>query len=169
MNLNTAPGPCTRGPRIRLPGRHAAAVLFACVLLTACSEATNGTGTISKRLGEAVRTPGATEVDLGSLTSFGWDSFYAFKPGVAREEVCQFIGAKRNHCGRIIRIERAPEDHTFIVFGLAGQLTHVELHALANGRFDFSFPPGGHPRSASVFTVRREAAGLGEVVWLAPK
>ena len=138
-------------------------------LALGCSEATNGTGSISKRLGEVARTPGVREVDLGQLTSFGWDRFYALKPGTTREEVCEFIGAKRNVCGRIVRIERAPADHMFLVFALGNHLTHIELHALENGQFDFTFPAAGQPRSASVFKVRRSASGSGEVIWLEPK
>lgn len=144
-------------------------LVFAVVLATACSEAINGTGSISKRVGEAARTPGTTEVDLGKLTTFGWDRFFAFKPGTTREEVCKFIGANRNTCGRIVRIERAPDDHMFLLFALGGQLTHLELHAVANGQFDFSFPESGLPRSASVFKVRRSSSSSGEVIWLEPK
>ena len=143
-------------------------LLFAVALASACSEAINGTGMISKRLGEAARAPGTTEVNLGDLTTFGWDSFYAFKPGVTREEVCQFIRAGRNACGRIIRVQRAPADHTFIIFALRGQVTHVEQHALANGLFDFAFPESGQPRSASIFRVRHSTSGGADVIWLEP-
>ena len=145
------------------------ALLLAVTLSSGCSEAMNGTGMISKRLGEAARTPGTTEIDLGELTTFGWDRFYAFGPGATREEVCRFIHAGRNVCGRIIRVERAPADHTFIVFALQGQITHVEQHALANGLFDFTFPESGQPRSASLFRVRRSSSGGGEVILLEPK
>jgi len=146
-----------------------AVVVLALVLATACSEATNGTGSISKRIGESARTPGTTEVDLGKLTSFGWDRFYAFRPGTTREEVCKSIGANRNVCGRVVRIERAPDDHMFLLFALGGQLTHVELHAVANGQFDFTVPESGFPRTASVFKVRRNSSGSGELIWLEPK
>jgi len=145
------------------------ALLVVAAVAGACSEPTNGTGMISKRLGEAARAPGATQVNLADLTTFGWDRFYAFKAGVTREEVCRFIHAGRNACGRIIRVQRAPEDHTFIVFALQGQVTHVEQHALANGVFDFAFPDAGQPRSASLFRVRRSASSGGEVIWLEPK
>jgi hypothetical protein len=144
-------------------------LILALGLLVACSEVANGTGSISKRLGEAARSPGATEVDLAKLTSFGWDRFYAFKAGVTREEVCEFIHAGRNICGRIIRIERAPKDHTYLIFALKGQLTHVELHALANGEFDFTFPSSGQPKEASVFKIRHSTSSDGEVLWLEPK
>jgi hypothetical protein len=129
----------------------------------------NGTGAISARLGEAARTPGATEVDLGKLTSFGWDRFYAFRPGATREEVCRFIHAGRNACGRIVRVERAPENHVFLVFALHGQVTHLEMHALANGRFDLDFPASGHPRHNSVFRIRRSSSVPEDIIWLEPK
>ena len=134
-----------------------------------CSEARNSTGAISKRIGEAVHAPGATEVELGKLTTFGWEYFYAFKPGATREEVCKFIGAGRNVCGRIIRIEKAPEDHVFLIFGLNGQLTHIELHAVENGQFDMPLTEQGHPRSKSVFKVRRSSSAGKDVIWLEPK
>jgi hypothetical protein len=146
--------------------KQAVIVVIALVAVAAtvagCSEVRNGTGAISKRIGEVVRTPGATEVDLAKLTSFGWEYFYAFKPGATREEVCAFIGAGRNVCGRIIRVERAPDDHMFLLFGLNGQLTHVELHAVENGRFEFNLGERGHPRSASVFRIRRSSTGDGK-------
>lgn len=137
--------------------------------LAACSEATNGTGTISQRIGEAARTPGATEVDLGKLTTFGWDRFYTLKPGTTREQVCEFVNAKRNVCGRVVRIEKAPADHMFLIFALGGQVTHIELHALANGQFDFAIPESGFPRASSIFKVRHNSSGSGEIIWLEPR
>jgi hypothetical protein len=136
-----------------------AAVVLASALAIGCSEMRNGTGAISQRIGEVVHTPGSAEVDLGKLTSFGWDHFFAFKPGTTREEVCRFIGAGRSVCGRIVRIEKAPDDHMFLIFALHGQLTHIELHALENGRFDMQFAEGGHPRSKSIFRIRRSLSG----------
>lgn len=130
-----------------------AAVAVICAL-AACSEATNGTGMISKRIGEAARTPGATEVRLGSLTTFGWDRVYVFRPGATREEMCKFLGAGRNACGRIIRVEATPAGHVAMVFGLQGQVTHFEFHALKNGRFDVDFGESGLPRDATNFRVR---------------
>ncbi len=145
------------------------ASVVAIVLVAACSEATNGVGMISQRLGQAVRNAGNQEVALASLTSFGWDRFYAFKPGVTREEVCRFIHAGRNACGRVIRIERAGQDQTFLVFALEDRVTHVELHALSNGEFDFPFPETGQPRDHAVFKVRRTASGAGETFLLEPR
>jgi hypothetical protein len=149
---------------MRLPRLVLSVVAMA--IAAACSEATNGTGSISQRIGDVARTPGTTEVDFGKLTTFGWDHFYALKPGTTREEVCKFIGAKRNVCGRVVRIERAPDDHMFLVFALRDQLTHIELHALANGQFDFSFPDTGITRSASVFKIRHSLSGSVDILWL---
>lgn len=144
-----------------------ATVLLLTVALLSCSEARNGTGMISQRIGKAVHSDRAKEVDLTKLTTFGWAYFYAFKPGTTRDEVCKFIDAGRNTCGRIIRIERAPDDHMFMIFGLNGQLTHVELHAVENGIFDFEFKDGGHPREKSVFKVRRSSLASGkEAIYL---
>ena len=144
--------------------------MLAIAVLLGCSEMRNSTGAISQRIGEVVHAPGAAEVDLSKLTSFGWEYFYAFKPGTTRDEVCKFIGAGRSACGRIVRIERAPDDHMFLIFGLNGQLTHIELHAVENGLFDMRFTEGGHPRSKSVFKVRRNSSASGkDVVFLEPK
>ena len=137
--------------------RHLLLVLIG--LLLGCSEATNSTGMISKKIGEIVHTPGAKELDLSKLTSFGWDYFLATPPGISREEVCKLINASRNNCGRIIRIERAPEDHVYLLFGKAGNLTHVELHALSNGVFEVEFTDGGFPKGKSVFLIRRSYTG----------
>ena len=141
-----------------------------CALISGCSEMRNDTGTISKRIGELVHTPGATEVDLRALPTFGWEYFYVSKPGVTREEVCKLIGAGRNTCGRIVRIEKAPDDHVYLMFGLNGQLTHIELHALANGRFDMQIPTEGFPKSKAIFRVRRSSSGSGnDTILLEPK
>jgi hypothetical protein len=137
------------------------------LLLGACSEGRNGTGMISQRLGEAARQPGARTVDLGTLTSFGWDRVYAFKPGAIREQMCAFIGADRNSCSRVIRVDRTPEGHVGMVYDLQGRVTHFEFHALANGRFDTDFGPQGLPRSRAVFRVRH-STGTDEV-WLEPQ
>lgn len=144
-------------------------LLLALAAALGCSEVRNGTGTISKRIGEIVHTPGARQVDLGQLTTFGWDRFYAFKPGTTREEVCRFVGAGTTACNRSIRIARAPDDHMFLVFGLGSRLTHIELHALENGQFDMQFTEAGYPRSKAVFRVRRVLSGPdGDVVLLEP-
>lgn len=140
------------------------------VQLLGCSEASNSTGSISKRIGELVHAPGATEVDLRKLPTFGWEYFYVSKPGASRDEVCQLIGAGRSVCGRIIRIAKAPDDHVYLMFGLHGQLTHIELHALANGQFDMQIPPEGFPKSNAVFRVRRSTTGAGQdAILLEPK
>lgn len=143
--------------------RFAALMLW--LMLAACSEVANGPGMISQRIGDRVRDPSATQVDLGQLTSFGWDRFIIFPPGTTREEVCRTIGAGRSQCGRIIRYTVVPPDCVALAFALGPQLTHTELHALANGRFDFTPPPGGQPRSASVFRIRRETS---DRIWLEP-
>ncbi|MCH7345480.1 hypothetical protein LZ017_19050 [Pelomonas sp. CA6] len=144
--------------------------LASCVLLLGCSEASNGTGSISKRIGEIVHTPGATEMDLRKLPTFGWAYFLASRPGASREEVCKLIGAGRNVCGRIVRIEKAPDDHVYLLFGLNGQLTHIELHALANGHFDMEFPAEGLPKADAVFRIRRSSTGSGpDTIFLEPK
>jgi hypothetical protein len=143
---------------------------LAAFTLAACSEARNSTGMISQRIGEAARAEGATEVDIGKLTTFGWAYFIASKPGATREEICALIRAGRNVCGRIIRIERAPQDHVFLLFGLDGQLTHVELHDVANGRFEFDFGEQGISRADSVFRIRRSVDSQGrDSIGLEPK
>jgi hypothetical protein len=147
-----------------------AVVVLLSVFSFGCSEMRNDTGTISKRIGEVVHTPGSGEVDLSKLTTFGWEYFYASRPGITREEVCKFIGAGRNTCGRIVRIEKAPEDHVYLIFGLNGKLTHIELHALSNGQFDMQFPKNGFPRAKAVFKVRRSSTGSGtDAILLEPK
>ena len=154
-----------------MPIRIRATVFVAlAMLLAACSEMLSDTGTISQRIGEVVHSPGETEVDLSKLTSFGWEYFYASKPGITREEVCSFIRAGRNVCGRIVRIEKAPADHVYLIFGLKGKLTHIELHALANGQFDMQFPEEGFPRGKAIFKVRRSFSGSGkDSILLEPK
>jgi hypothetical protein len=149
-----------------MPRRFALALMVS-VLAAACSEATNSTGMISKRIGETARLPGSTEVDLGKLTTFGWDRVYAFKPGTTRDEMCKFLGANRNVCGRVIRLEQTPEAHIAMVYDLRGQVTHFEFHALENGRFDVSFGEHGIPRTSAVFRVRR-STGTNEI-WLETK
>jgi hypothetical protein len=142
--------------------RYSTVLLLLAIGATSCSETRNSTGMISQRIGQAVHADRVQELDLTKLTTFGWAYFYAFKPGTAREEICKFIGAGRNTCGRIIRIERAPDDHMFMIFGLNGQLTHVELHAVENGIFDIEFTDGGYPRERSVFKVRRSSSSSGK-------
>ncbi len=142
--------------------RYSTVLLLLAIAATSCSETRNSTGMISQRIGKAVHAHRVQELDLAKLTTFGWAYFYAFKPGTTREEVCKFIGAGRNTCGRIIRIERAPDDHMFMIFGLNGQLTHVELHAVENGIFDFEFTDSGYPRERSIFKVRRSSSASGK-------
>ncbi|MCY4745298.1 hypothetical protein NYO99_09970 [Pelomonas sp. UHG3] len=143
---------------------HSALLSLAlCLTLSACSEVANGPGMISQRIGEQVRNPAATTVDLGRLTSFGWDRFVVFKPGTSREDICAFIGAGRNHCGRIVRYTAVPPDCVALAFALDDQLTHLELHALANGRLEAGTPPRSVPRAAAVFRIHRETS---ERVWL---
>lgn len=142
------------------------AFLALCVALAACSEVANGPGMVSQRIGDLVRAPAAREVDLGRLTTFGWDRFVVFKPGTPREAVCEFIGAGRSSCGRIVRYAAVPEDCVAIAFALDNKLTHIELHALANGRFEATTPPRSLPRAEAVFRIHRETS---ERIWLEPK
>ena len=142
-----------------MPFHRLILALIATVSVVACSEATNGTGQISKRIGEVVHDPAAREVDIAKLTTFGWDEFYIFKPGTSRAEICEFIGAKRNSCGRIIRYQAVPNDSMAFAFGLNKQLTHTELHALSNGRFESNAGGKAYTRSASVFKIQRSSTG----------
>lgn len=135
-----------------------------------CSELGAGTGQISKRIGDITRDPSAKEVNLPKLTTFGWDRFYYFKPGTSRDEICKFIGAGRSSCGRIIRYEAVPADHVALVFGLGQNLTHTELHALANGQFDMAVDERGFPRERSIFGIRRSASGTSrDIIILEPR
>jgi hypothetical protein len=145
---------------------HRLCVLLAvCLALAACTELANGPGMISQRIGDLVRDPAVREVDLGELTTFGWDRVVVFKPGTSREAICDFIGAGRNHCGRIVRYLAVPDDCVALAFALNHSLTHIELHALANGRIDTTAAPVNLPRSATVFRIHRETA---ERIWLEP-
>lgn len=136
--------------------------LLGCLLLfVACSEATNGTGLISQKIGALAHDPGNREVHLAKLTSFGWDRFYVIRSGASREEVCEFIGANREHCGRIIRYTTVPPDSVALVFALGDQLTHTELHALANGQFELTPVTQATPREEAVFVIHRSSAGAG--------
>ena len=137
-------------------------LLATAALLVACSEATNGTGLISQKIGEAAREPGAREVNIAKFTTFGWDRFYFFPAGTPRDEICKFIGANRNQCGRIIRYTEVPAEANTLVFALGSQLTHTELHALANGRFDVAPGPDGIAKEAAVFRVSKNSTGNGQ-------
>jgi len=154
----------------RFPWRHLVPVCIVVGLIAVFYQTMNGTGMISQKIGEAVRAPGAQELDLSMLTSFGWDRFYVFKPGTSREQICNFISARANRCQLLVRYEAVPDDSNALLFSLNGQLTHMELHALANGEFDFSAGPEGFPRTASVFRIRRTLSGVDqERIILEPK
>jgi hypothetical protein len=136
-----------------------AVLCVALLVLGACSEATNGTGMISKRIGEVIAQPDARDLDLAKLTSFGWDHFYVLQSGTSREQICEFIGASRKTCGRIVRYQVVPADSVALVFGLNGNLTHIELHALVNGQFQMPTDARGWTREEAVFAIRRIASG----------
>jgi hypothetical protein len=136
----------------------------------ACTEATNGAGMISRKIGEAARQPAATEVDLARLTSFGWDRFHVFDSGTPRESICQFVGARPARCGRVIRYTVVPDEHVALVFTLNGRVTHTELHAQDNGEFDLTPGDQGHPKAASHFRVRKSPSSAGpDHILLEPK
>lgn len=143
--------------------------LVAAMLLVACSEMGNDTGQISQRIGDQAKNPDTKEVRLAELTSFGWDRFFVFNPGTKREEICEFIGAKRPSCGRVIRYESVPRTHVALVFGLGHQVTHTELHALANGRFNLPPSEHGYPKETAVFRLRRTLSGSEQEIWLEPQ
>jgi hypothetical protein len=133
-------------------------ILAAAWVLAACNMAPNSAGQISERIGLVANDPSTKELDLTRLMTFGWDRLHLFKAGTTREALCAFLNAGRNACGRVVRYEVVPADHVAMLFTLGDQLTHLELHALANGVLDVSSPPGGLPREACVFTVRHVAS-----------
>ena len=151
--------------------RSSYTLLFAAaMLLLACSELMGGVGPISKRIGEKAREPTTSEVDLGKLTTFGWDRVYFFKSGAPKKEICDFIQADEKECPRIVRHESVAGESMTLVFSLRDSLTHVELHLLENGRFDVTQTKDGLPRENAVFKIRREIAADGKsVYWLEPK
>ena len=155
----TPPDPIQRStvPTLR---RLSSALLLAGAL-AGCNLAPNSAGQISERIGEVANEPSSKALDLGRLTSFGWDRLYLFKAGTTREAICQFLSANRNLCDRVVRYEAVPAAHTAILFALDGRLTHIELHALANGEFDVDPGPEGLSRSDCVFRIRH-AASTGE-------
>ena len=148
--------------RLQVMRRQVVLFLLQLALLSACSELGNGAGQISQKIGQVAHDPSARELDLSKLTSFGWEYFYFFKSGTAREQICQFICANRNNCGRIIRYETVPEGYVALFFGLNGNLTHTELHAIANGEFDFSVGEDGYPKEKAIFSIRRASTGTGQ-------
>jgi len=145
-------------------------MLFAVSALAACNVAPSSAGQISERIGQIANDPSNKEVDLTKLTSFGWDRLFMFKAGTTHEEICKFLNANRNTCGRVVRYEAVPSDHIAILFVLGYQLTHIELHALANGEFDVIPDPSGLPKSSCIFKVRHVAStGAAPVAHLEPK
>ena len=156
--------------RQTLQPRHLIGAVVLSLAVGGCGETSAGAGQISQRIGEVASDPAVREVDLGKLTTFGWDRVYFFKPGTPRKEVCVFIAARDGLCERVIRHQSVAGESMTIVFSLKNQLTHVELHSLANGRFDIEPSRAGLPREASVFKVRREPSTDGKaILWLEPK
>jgi hypothetical protein len=142
----------------------------AAIVLVGCGELGNDTGMISQKVGKVVHEPGAKEVDFAKLTTFGWEYFYFFKPGTPRDTICAFIGANRTNCGRVLRYDKVPSTHVALLFGLNGNLTHTELHALVNGEFDFELPQDGVSKAKAVFRIRKSSGGSDqERVFLEPK
>jgi hypothetical protein len=154
--------PLTSNVRLQVMRRQVALLLLQLALLSACSELGNGAGQISQKIGQVTHDPSTRELNLSKLTSFGWEYFYFFKSGTAREQICQLIHANRNNCGRIIRYEAVPEGYVALFFGLNGNLTHTELHALANGEFDFTVGEDGYPKEKAIFSIRRAYSGTGQ-------
>jgi hypothetical protein len=145
-------------------------VVILCVVLAACSEATNGTGMISQRIGEAARKPDTKEIDVSKLTTFGWDRFYFFNAGTPRDEICKFMGANRTNCGRVIRYQVVPEGSVTMLFAMKGRLTHTELHDLENGKLDLVPKEDGFAKEDLVFRVRRSPSSNGkDSILLEPK
>lgn len=136
-------------------------VVVLSLALAACSEATNGPGMISQRIGEAARNPDTKEIDLSKLTTFGWDRFYLFKAGTPREDICKFMPASWTNCGRVIRYQAVPEGSVTMLFAMNGRLTHTELHDLENGLFDFLPKEDGYAKEGLVFRVRRNPSSHG--------
>jgi len=133
-------------------------ILAMALILSACNAAPNSAGQISERIGQAANDPSTKELDLSKLMSFGWDRLHLFKAGTTKEEICRFLNAGRNTCGRVVRYEVVPADHVAMLFTLGDRLTHLELHAMANGVLDVNVPEGGLPREACRFAVRHVAS-----------
>ena len=127
-----------------------------------CNELTGGPGHISQRIGEVANDPAAKEVDLAKLTTFGWDRLHLFKPGTPKKEICAFIGASDGLCEQVIRHQSVAGESMTLVFSLKDQLTHAELHALSNGRFNVAPDKDGIPKESCVFKIRREPATDGK-------
>ncbi|MGY4828188.1 hypothetical protein ACVNIS_06400 [Sphaerotilaceae bacterium SBD11-9] len=145
-------------------------VLLTITVLVGACDLVNGAGHISQRIGETAKDPSASEVDIGKLTTFGWDRMYLFKPGTPKKKVCEFIEANEKYCDQVVRQESKEGESMTIAFSLANQITHIELHLLENGRFDMNPDDKGIEKSLAVFKIRRETDPNGKtMVYLSPK
>ena len=103
----------------------------------------------SSRLGREIRDPGVTQIDLASITTFGWDEVFLFEPRTPRASVCAALGVRERYCRLVVRTESVDGEHMTIAFRKQGRVTHAELHRRFNGDF---LPLGGEQR------LRREEA-----------
>ena len=120
--------------------------------------------------GPVAAEPAVWVIKDADSTIYLMGTVHVLKPGTTREEVCQLIEAGPDVCGSIVRIEKVPEDHEYLVFGLEGRLTHLELHALENGQFALKSNERGYARARSVFRIRHSQNGSGkDTIHLEPK
>lgn len=142
------------------------ALLAACmlVLATGCAESMRDwrRGEVGKALKYVVRDKPTAAVDLGAITRFAWDEFYAFPARTAPREVCRKLALSRADCDAKIAVTSIAEDEMLLVFRDKGRVAHVELHGVENGDFTNASRLSPLSREQAVFLViggRRRPSG----------
>lgn len=127
------------------------AVLAMLSLLMACTKHKSVTENATKQI-----QSGATEVNIGQVGDFLWDSMFAFGPYYAKDGVCRTLKLADSEC-LTAGIRDIDEGEFFLVFMQNGRVSRVESFPRTVGNFDEACLAKEIPRAKAQFKVERKA------------
>jgi hypothetical protein len=146
---------CARGGGVRTNAYSSLAsllVIMFCLVLTGCLKRTSVSAKIGKQL-----QPGASQLDMRSVTNFIWDDMYVFGPYTPNGQICRTLKHAEAQCSHE-RIRDVDEYESLIVFVRGASVTRMESLPRTIADFDHGCLNKEFKRDAAVLSVHRRPA-----------
>ena len=113
------------------------------LLLVGCDLSGLLSGKVGSAIRKEVRDRHVTQIDLARIIPFQWDELYLYPPYTPIDWICQDLDIPSEHCADTIDAESTDDGEMYMIFRLAGEIVHQEMHIRYNGDFlpiDYPLP-----------------------------